>query len=684
MADLSTDVRYIKGVGESRAKALEKLGVRTLRDLIAYFPRRYEDRSVIHPIAELPVDETACCRAMIAAEPVSRRITGGRTVVKVRAVDESGVLDVTFFNQPYRQQSLHTGESYIFCGKVEGNLLRRQMTNPLLEPEGQHQLTGRIVPVYPLTKGVSQQLLQKAVRQGLDACRELLLDVLPDDVRMAHRLCYINYAYENIHFPTGFEALEQARRRLAFEELFVLTCGLQLLRQRRVDVAGPACRAVDMEPFFAALPFPLTGAQRRAIADAAADMSAARPMNRLCQGDVGSGKTMVAAACIWFAAQSGWQSALMAPTEILARQHYENLAPLFARFGITCALLTGSTKAKERRETLAGLADGSITLCIGTHALLTADVQYHRLGLVVTDEQHRFGVAQRSALGQKAEAPHMLVLSATPIPRTLALIIYGDLDVSIINELPPGRQRVETFAVDERYRQRLNGFIRKQVAEGHQVFIVCPLVGDGDDLPDERKAVTSYAQRLHTEVFPDLRVAALHGKMKGREKEAVMAAFAAGETDILVSTTVVEVGVDVPNATLMVVENAERFGLSQLHQLRGRVGRGSGKSYCVLVSQGGGEDTKRRLKALTETNDGFKIAETDLQLRGPGDFFGQRQHGLPALQIADMSCDMRLLDEAQTAARTLLSTDPTLTAPQHHQLKSRIDQLFEINAEGLN
>ena len=683
MADLNTNVRYIKGIGETRAKALEKLGVRTLRDLIGFFPRRYEDRSVIYPIAELPVGETACCRAMIAAVPTSRRIPGGRTVVKVRAVDETGTLDVTFFNQAYRQ-SLRPGDSFVFCGKVEGNLLRRQMVNPLMELDGQHQLTGRIMPVYPLTRGVSQLLLQKAVRQGLDACRELLPDVLPDAVRMTHQLCYVNYAYENIHFPASFEALAQAHRRLVFEELFLVTCGLHLLRSRRVDVAGPMCRAADMQPFYDALPFPLTDAQRRAIGDAVGDMTSSRPMNRLCQGDVGSGKTMVAAACVWFAAQSGWQSALMAPTEILARQHYENLSPLLERFGISCALLTGSTKVKERRAILEGLADGSIGLCIGTHALLTEDVQYQRLGLVVTDEQHRFGVAQRSALGQKAENPHMLVLSATPIPRTLALIIYGDLDVSVIDQLPPGRQRVDTFAVDERYRARLNGFIRKQVEEGHQVFIVCPLVGDGDELPDERKAVTAYAQQLQTEVFPDLRLAVLHGRMKPKEKEAVMAAFAGGEADILVSTTVVEVGVDVPNTTLMVVENAERFGLSQLHQLRGRVGRGKAKSYCVLVSQGGGEETKRRLKALADTNDGFKIAEEDLKLRGPGDFFGQRQHGLPMLQIADLNCDMLLLSEAQTAARELLSGDDQLNAPEHRRLKERIEELFEMNAESLN
>ena len=565
MADLQTDVRYIKGIGETRAKALAKLGITTLQDLIGYFPRRYEDRTMTRSIRELEIGETVCVRAMIAQDPVASRISGGRTVVKARAVDESGALDLTFFNQEYRKNSLHRGETYIFCGKVEGNLLTRRMTNPIVESEGRQVLTGHIVPIYPLTAGVSQYLLYKTVGQGLAECRHLLADCLPDAVRQAHSLCHSGYAYENIHFPADAQALDLARRRLVFEELFLLSCGLQMLRSRRVDVAGPACGAADMEEFYEALPFSPTNAQRRAIAEAVTDMTSGRPMNRLCQGDVGSGKTMVAAGCIWFAARSGWQSALMAPTEILARQHYENLAPLFEKFGLRCALLTGSTKAKERREILENLALGAIDLCIGTHALLTGDVAYARLGLVITDEQHRFGVNQRAALGQKAENPHMLVLSATPIPRTLALIIYGDLDVSVMNELPPGRQKVDTFAVDESYRQRVNKFIRKQVEAGHQVFIVCPLVGQEDQLPDERKAAAAYAKTLRETVFPDLRVCLLHGKMKPKEKEKVMEDFAAGNGDILVSTTVVEVGVDVPNATCMVVENAERFGLSQLH-----------------------------------------------------------------------------------------------------------------------
>lgn len=684
MADLGTNVRYIKGIGEARAAALEKLGITTLGDLIAYFPRGYEDRTQVRPIRELTAGESVCVRGMVAADLTAYRISGGRTIAKTRVVDDSGSLDLVFFNMEHRRDALHQGDVCVFFGKVEDNLRRKQMINPLFEPEGRQQVTGRIMPIYPLTAGVTQGLMARAARQGLDACRELLPDVLPDEVRQAHKLCYVNYAYENIHFPASPEALEVARRRLVFEELFLLTCGLQLLRQRRRDVAGPACHPMDMEPFYRRLPFALTGAQRRAIADAVGDMVSGKPMNRLCQGDVGSGKTMVAAACIWFAVENGWQTALMAPTEILARQHYQGLAPLLARFSIRCALLTGSTRARERREILAGLADGTIDLCIGTHALLTEDVQYQKLGLVVTDEQHRFGVNQRAALSQKAEDPHLLVLSATPIPRTLALVIYGDLDVSVIDELPPGRQKVDTFALGESYRPRVQAFIQKLAAAGQQIFVVCPLVGEPDQIPDERKAVTAYARQLQEQVFPDLRVAVLHGKMKPKEKEKVMAAFAAGESDILVSTTVVEVGVDVPNATCMVVENADRFGLSQLHQLRGRVGRGKAKSYCILLSDSQNEETRARLKVMTQTNDGFRISQEDLRLRGPGDFFGQRQHGLPAMKIADLSCDMRLLDEAQTAARQLMERDPELTDPAHRPLRRRIRQLFDTTADMLN
>ena len=682
MADLSTDVRYIKGIGEQRAKALNKLGICTLRDLIAWFPRKYDDRRQAKRIADLVPGETACVAAMIATPPTVSHIRKGMDLVKVRAVDETGVLDVTFFNQTWLKNQLIQGETYIFYGKAEGNLLRRTMASPIVEQEGRGEFTGRIVPIYPLTAGVSQLILSRSIRQGLDACAAILPDVLPDEVRQAHQLCRIGYAYENIHFPEDEKALDLARRRLAFEELFLFTIGLKRLRNRREPVHVPPCGAVDMEAFYSALPFTLTDAQRRCVEEALRDMRSGQPMNRLCQGDVGSGKTMVAAACVYFCVKNGRQAALMAPTEILAQQHYNGLAPLLETLGIRCALLTGSTKAATKRSICAQLASGEIDFAIGTHALITEGVEYADLGLVVTDEQHRFGVAQRAALAAKGQHPHTLVMSATPIPRTLALILYGDLDVSIIDQLPPGRQPIETYSVPGSYHPRVYTFIRKLVNEGRQAYVVCPMVEENDELPDERKAVTEYAKKLQTEVFPDLNVAFVHGKMKPREKDAVMTAFAAHETDILVSTTVIEVGVDVPNAAIMVIENAERFGLSQLHQLRGRVGRGKHQSYCILISDNKNEETKQRLKVMTKTADGFKIAEEDLRLRGPGDFFGERQHGLPGLRIADIGCDTKLLQEAQQAAEALLEKDPDLTG--YPATAERVSQLFTQRADTLN
>ncbi|MBR6840218.1 MAG: ATP-dependent DNA helicase RecG [Oscillospiraceae bacterium] len=684
MSDLNTDVRYIKGIGEKKAQALNKLGVFSLRDLVSFFPRKYEDRSETKPIALTCDGESVCVEAMVADTPRLTRVRRGLDLVKLRAVDDSGVLDITYFNMPYAKDNLHRGESYVFYGKIEANGPRRSMVNPVAEKaEGERKVTGRIVPVYRVAQGLSQRVMQQAVRQGLDACLSELPDVLPHSVRERNQLAQTAYAFENIHFPADFEALELARRRLIFEELFVLACALGRMRGERSRESGIRMEKSDLDRFWSALPFAPTGAQRRAVDAALRDMDSGAVMNRLVQGDVGSGKTLVAAALIWHCAENGYMSAFMAPTEILADQHYHTLTELLSPLGLRVGKLTGAMTAKEKRIVREQLKAGQLDLVIGTHALFSADVEYEKLGLVVTDEQHRFGVGQRSALIGKGRKPHVLVMSATPIPRTLALIIYGDLDVSIIDELPPGRQKVDTFAVDESYRARLNGFIRKLVGEGRQIFVVCPMVEENDELPQKLKSAEEHAQELQ-KVFPDLRVACVHGKMKPKDKEAVMASMVAGETDILVATTVIEVGVDVPNAALIVVENAERFGLSQLHQLRGRVGRGRHKSWCILVSDNDGEENRARLGIMTKTNDGFKISEEDLRLRGPGDFFGSRQHGLPEMHVADLGADVNVLQKAQQEATLLLANDPALAAPEHAALRESVERLLKVNADSFN
>jgi len=684
MTDLNTDVRFIKGIGEKKAQALNKLGVFSLLDLVSFFPRKYEDRSTAKPIALTCDGESVCVEAMVADTPRLTRVRRGLELVKLRAVDDSGVLDITYFNQPYAKDNLRRGESYIFFGKIEANGPRRSMVNPVAEKsDGEKRITGRIVPVYRVAAGLSQRVMMQAVRQGLDACIEQLPDVLPHSVRERCALAQTAYAFENIHFPADFEALELARHRLIFEELFVLACALGRMRGERSREAGIRMAPGNLERFWTALPFSPTGAQKRAIEDAMRDMDSGAVMNRLVQGDVGSGKTLVAAALIYHCAENGYMSAFMAPTEILAEQHFHTLTELLGPLGLRVGKLTGAMTAKEKRLVRNELKSGGLDLVIGTHALFSADVEYDRLGLVVTDEQHRFGVGQRSALIGKGQKPHVLVMSATPIPRTLALIIYGDLDVSVIDELPPGRQKVDTFAVDESYRARLNGFIRKLVGEGRQIFVVCPMVEENDEMPQKLKSAEEHAEALQKE-FPELRVACVHGKMKAKDKEAVMASMVAGETDILVATTVIEVGVDVPNAALIVVENAERFGLSQLHQLRGRVGRGKHKSWCILVSDNDGEENRARLQIMTKTNDGFKISEEDLRLRGPGDFFGSRQHGLPEMHVADLGADVNVMQKAQQEASLLLDADPGLDAPAHKALRERVDQLLRVNADSFN
>ncbi|WP_283114903.1 ATP-dependent DNA helicase RecG [Intestinimonas timonensis] len=686
--DVNTPLRELPGVGEARAKGLEKLGLRVAGDLVGYFPRSYEDRRQVYAIAEAPVGELCCVRVMAAEEPRRMHIRRGLDVTRLKVVDGSSAMLVTFFNQGYVRQALHRGEEYILYGRVELMGSHRQMTNPQFEGAERPWACGRIMPVYPLTAGITNHLLAGLVERAL---RELPppAETLPDSLLARHRLAPAADCWRSIHFPVDETALDAARRRFAFEELFYLSLGLALLRERRSRGRGPAFGETDLESFYQLLPFTLTGAQKRALEEAAADLALAQPMNRLVQGDVGSGKTAVAAGCAWLAVRSGWQCAMMAPTEILAEQHAKTLSAMLAPAGIEVGLLTGSMKVSEKRKVLTALETGALPFVVGTHALLSQGVAFHRLGLVITDEQHRFGVEQRAALAAKAGgeedfSPNVLVMSATPIPRTLALIIYGDLDVSVIDELPPGRMPVKTVLVGESKRQRMYGFVRDQVREGRQVYIVCPAVEENPEGAWDLKAVTEYARTLGEQVFPDLHVGLVHGRMKAKEKEAAMAAFTAGETNILVSTTVIEVGVDVPNASLIIIENADRYGLSQLHQLRGRVGRGKHQSWCVLVSDNRSPDTRARLKVLTQTNDGFKIAEEDLKLRGPGDFFGERQHGLPALRVADLETDTRVLKEAQDAAAEVLAADPDLTEPEHRPLLEKVRRLFEEDPDRFN
>lgn len=684
MPEFGTELRYVKGVGEARARAFVRLGVHDLAGLVSFFPRAYEDRTRLVRIAELADGDLVCVEAVVGTEPQLSRIRRGLDLLRFRAVDETGAMQLTFFNQAYLKDQFRKGESYVFYGRAQVKGRFVSMTNPVFDRLADFgRVTGRIVPVYRLTSGLSQNTVRSAVRQALDLSQGRLPDGLPDCVADEYKLCTARYAYENVHFPADMQALSLARRRLVFEELFVLACALGLLRGGREGAQGRVLRGAGLGTFTGSLPFSPTGAQLRAMREAIGDMSSGKLMNRLVQGDVGSGKTLVAAACIWYAAQSGAQSAFMAPTEILAEQHYATLTGFLEPFGIRVAKLTGSMRAAEKRAVLSGLASGEYALCVGTHALLSGGVEFRDLALVVTDEQHRFGVQQRAALAEKGLRPHILVMSATPIPRTLALMIYGELDVSLIDELPPGRQKVDTFAVDESYRARLGGFIEKLVSEGRQVFVVCPRIEEGEEAGDGLKSAEEHAEELRQQL-PGLRIACIHGKLKAREKDEIMSRFAAGETDVLVSTTVIEVGVDVPNAALMVVENAERFGLSQLHQLRGRVGRGKHKSWCILVSDAKGEEARARLSAMTHISDGFKIAEEDLRLRGPGDFFGSRQHGLPELHIADLGADMNVLKAAQDAAKRLLDSDPRLERPENKRLRSRAGELLAASGDRFN
>lgn len=671
LKDLEKPIEYLKGVGEKRAECYEKLGVKTVYDLLCHYPRSYIDYTSTVPIADAPTDEPCIVKGRVVKKLPEARIRKGLSVFKVIFTDDVTDLVIVIYNSEYMYRQLEVDKEYYLCGRITGNLVRKEINSPVILPADTED---KIQPLYHLTEGLSQQMLRKTVRLALSVFNKNIYEPLPKGIMQKYNFCSLEYALENIHFPKDMHTCQLAKNRLVFDELLVLQLGMQLMKSRSREKSGCVLKSQDMDNFYNALPFTLTNSQRCAIGDCVGDMQKEQPMNRLVQGDVGSGKTAVAAGAAYFVYKNGCQTALMAPTEILAEQHYETLKGFLEPLGVKVALLTGSMTAKQKKSVKDGLENGEYSVAVGTHALVQQTTKFQRLALVITDEQHRFGVEQRAALASKGENPHKLVMSATPIPRTLALMIYGDLDISVLNELPKGRQPVETYAVTGKLRERAFNYVKKYLDEGRQGYIVCPMIEESDmDLQD----VKSYAKKLSQGTFKDYTVGLLHGRMNGAQKEQVMSDFKEHKIDLLVSTTVVEVGVDVPNAAIMVIENADRFGLSQLHQLRGRVGRGKYKSSCILITDNVNEETVKRLKILSKTNDGFKISEEDLKLRGPGDFFGSRQHGLPALKIADMSQDMDILRKAQEAAQLIISTDPMLEHTENIYLKELVEKLFD-------
>ena len=668
-------IKYVKGVGEARARLLSKLGIYSVNDVLNFFPRDYQDRSVLKKITELADGEECGVRASLVSNVTESRPRRNLSIIKALVSDGTAFLSLTWFNQSYIKNNLKNGVEYIFFGKVKRSGMRLEMNNPVIETAEKYgRNTGRILPIYSLTKGLTQTHLRKLTENSLKLTGERFEETLPQDLRESYNLSQIRYSYEEIHFPQSFQHMVQARRRLVFEELLILQLGLLKSKGISLEQKGNKLKPVDISPLLNKLSFKLTSAQKRVFEEICNDMQSEKKMNRLIQGDVGSGKTIVAVLAIYLAAKNKYQSAFMAPTEILAEQHYRSISPLFGELGVSVRLLTGSTKKKEKEEIKALTKEGKIDVLIGTHAILEDDTEFFKLGLVITDEQHRFGVRQRAKLSVKGENPDLLVMTATPIPRTLTLALYGDLDVSIIDELPPDRKPIDTYAVNESYRDRIYNFIRKNVADGRQAYIVCPLVEDSDEI--EAESAEGLAERLKNNELKDLRVGLIHGKMKSSEKEKVMRAFVKGQLDVLVSTTVIEVGVNVPNATLMVIENAERFGLSQLHQLRGRVGRGKYKSYCILINQSKSDVSRKRMEIMTSTNDGFVISEKDLELRGPGDVFGVRQHGLPELKIANLYRDIDILNDVQKAVKQIIDYN-LLSDDQYRPLVKKLDDIMK-------
>lgn len=677
---LERELRYLKGVGERRAGLFAKLGVGTVGALFRFYPRSYLNLLDTASIAAAPIGTPCAVRATVYSKTAPVRVRGGKTIARVHAGDGESDLEILYFNNRFGPNALKEGEEYLFYGKLTGTLLARQIVNPIVMRPGE---VNSLIPQYPQTEGLSSRGIAATVRTAFEYAGDAIEETLPAPLIARLGLISRAQAVRDIHFPPDLEAARRAKERLIFEELLTLALGMQLMKSRARATTSVRIDKGDLNAFAKSLPYPLTRAQIRSIKEIAQDLQGANPMSRLLQGDVGSGKTVCAAAGVYRAVQSGYQAAVMAPTEILAAQHAETFAKLLEPFGVTVGLLTSSVKGKARTALLARIESGECNLVVGTHALLGDAVAFHNLGFVVADEQHRFGVEQRAGLARKGQRPHLLVMSATPIPRTLALIIYGDLDVSLLDELPPGRKPVKTFLVTDELRTRYLGFVRKTVAAGHQAYIVCPLVEESEAM-DGTLSATEYSAELSENYLRGLSVGLVHGRMKPAEKTAVMDGFARGEIQVLVSTTVIEVGVDVPNATLMIIENAERFGLSALHQLRGRVGRGAEESVCVLVSSSRSESAKARLAVMTQTNDGFEIARHDLKTRGPGDFFGKRQHGLPELQVADLADDEKVLYAASEAAASILAGDPALKSPDHAALADNVRRMFRESDGALN
>lgn len=672
---LERSVVYVKGVGPKRAELFEKVGVSTVYDLLQYCPRDYIDLSAPCEIKNAQGEDPLVIRARVVKKMPPARIRKGLTVCKAVFTDDTDDITVTLYNQEYLFASLKEGEDYILYGKVAGNMVRREMNSPMVFSAASPDL---ILPVYPLTEGLSQNIIRKAVRGALDLVLGEVEDIMPQYVRDSCRMCSLACAWENIHFPKSLYGAHEARRRLIFDELLIHSLAIAYRRQNEDSDSNYIMQAQPLEEFTSALPFTLTKTQLRSLNDCTVAMRGAHRMNRLIQGDVGCGKTVVAAGAAWFAYKNGYQSCVMAPTEILAAQHYKTFKSLLEPLGVRVALLTGSLTPKNKRVLKEQIAAGEFDVIVGTHALFSESTHFSDLALVITDEQHRFGVEQRAALSAKGRNPHRLVMSATPIPRTLALILYGDLDISVINELPAGRKPISTYAVTGKMRERAFGFVKKQLEMGRQGYVVCPMIDESEsDLND----VTSYSQKLAQGAFADYKVGLLHGRMSAAEKEEVMNGFKRGEIDLLVATTVVEVGVDVPNAAVMVIENADRFGLSQLHQLRGRVGRGEWESFCILITDNTSPECVQRMKIISKTSDGFKIAEEDLKLRGPGDFFGTHQHGLPAFKLADLTRDMQLLQTAQQMSKSIIESDPQLKRADHRIMRELTQRLMQRGAE---